>query len=680
MSKILPARCPLAGLLLLILAPILFAVPLARAEGEEKKPELINIDQARDLSVNLLRLHLTQHSMDHAFMKRMLKEYVKRLDPSRTIYNQEEVDAMLKKTPEELADISLSIKEGNLKYFSDWIAEYKAKFLLRDDEFFKGLKDRKADVMKKITREEIEANKDDHHPKSDEERRNRLLLLARSNFEFYRTYQPEEDAFELALKTLERLREKKLKLDPEVDTAREVMKAFMSALDPHSEYMDAEETEEFRNSMARSFSGIGVQIRACLAGAQIVEVIKNFPAWKNGEFEADDQIIAVDDFVLSGLPLDQVVKRIKGPKGTEVKITLRKGLKDGEKEQRIVNVKIVRDTIELADIRVMGKTFDTEAGRVGYVAVENFYEGVSGDVKDRIKGMEKEKPLAGLILDLRNNGGGYLEEAIRLGGLFIGSGPIVAERDSAKKKPQWRNDPDLETVYDGPLVVLVNQFSASASEIVAGSLKDYGRAVVVGPTQTHGKGTVQKIIDLGLVKMPGAIRITVQQYFLAGGDSVQLNGVQPDILIPGSKLREDWLERAQDGAIPYARVDSGIPADHPDFAQFSPLKQRHLARLAEISKQRVAENKAFDAFRKLDAEGTGLKPGEKPDPKPGEKPDDGKTVAQGATPEGKKDRNKDLPDPQRDEAVQIVADMVRLWSGQDIARKESSKEPEPAVK
>jgi len=413
-----------------------------------------------------------------------------------------------------------------------------------------------------------------------------------------------------------------------------------------------------------------------LAGAQIIEVIKNFPAWKSGDFEADDEIIAVDDFVLSGLPLDQVVKRIKGPKGSDVKITLRKCLKEGEKDQRFVHVKITRDTIEMADIRVVGKTFDTAAGRVGYVAVENFYEGVSGDVAERIKIMSQEHPLAGLILDLRNNGGGYLEEAIRLGGLFIGSGPIVAERDSAKKKPQWRNDPDQETAYAGPLVVLVNQFSASASEIVAGSLKDYGRAVIVGSTQTHGKGTVQKIIDLGLVKMPGSIRITVQQYFLAGGDSVQLNGVQPDLLIPGLKLREDWLERAQDGAIPYARVDSGIPAEHPDLLQCNPLKQRHLARLIELSKQRVAENKAFDIFRKQDA--PDLSSTEKVEPPPGTHPESGVAVVPGVP--NKKDRNKDLPDPQRDEAVQIVADMVRLWSGQDIAHKEHVKDPEPTVK
>ncbi|MCW8131151.1 MAG: PDZ domain-containing protein [Planctomycetota bacterium] len=628
----------------------------ARAENT------LTAEEVKELSSYMMRIHLTQHGVDQTLVKRMLKEFLKRLDPSRTLYLQKEADDKLNRTPEELDEIARKFADGNLAYFAEWIKEFKAKQLKRDEDFFATLKDHKDDVIKKITREEIDKIKPDSYAASEEDAHGRLLLLARSNFGFYSSYQPENDAFQLALQTLARSREKLNKIDPAADTPKEVMKAFMAALDPHSEYMDEEETEDFKTSMARSFSGIGVQIRASLLGAQVVDVIKDRPAFKSGRFANDDQIIAVDGNPLAGMTLDQVVKRIKGEKGTKVKITLQKAGKEGADSK--LDVELVRDTIELADIRVQGKTFPTPEGKVGYIGVENFYEGVSGDVADRIKELSKNEPLTGLILDLRNNGGGYLDEAIKLAGLFITKGPVVAERGS-NKKVVWRYDPDPETQYAGPLVVLVNQFSASASEIVSGSLKDYGRAVIVGPSQTHGKGTVQRIQDLGVVKMPGAIRITVQQYFIAGGDSVQLQGVQPDIKLPGRKLVEDFLEKAQDGAIPYARIEPELELEQPDFKRYYSWKTEHLEALKTASAKRVEGNKEFDLYKDLDAEKAA--DGNEEDPK-GEK-----------KPEGEKPKTadkKDLKDPQRDEAVLIVADMIKAWGKDGTLAKQDKPEQE----
>src|SRR5262249_16908473 len=158
-----------------------------------------------------------------------------------------------------------------------------------------------------------------------------------------------------------------------------------------------------------------------------------------------------------------------------------------------------------------GKKFETPAGTIGLISVQNFYQDVNKDVKERIVELSKDKPLAGVVLDLRVNQGGYLEEAVKLAGLFIKSGPVVGERDGAGRI-DWKSDFD-NFQFTMPLVILTSQFSASASEIVAGSLKDYNRAIIVGPTQTFGKGTVQRVIPLSNMNLPGEIKITTHQYF-----------------------------------------------------------------------------------------------------------------------------------------------------------------------
>jgi carboxyl-terminal processing protease len=351
---------------------------------------------------------------------------------------------------------------------------------------------------------------------------------------------------------------------------------------------------------------------------------------------------------VAGLPLSQIVKRIKGPKGTPVKLVLRKATPtpDGKK---LETVTLVRDNVDLTELRVTSKKFPTSAGLIGTIAVANFYNGVAGDVAERIRQLSKDEPLAGMVLDLRGNSGGLLEEAVKMAGLFIGEGPVVAERDY-QGRTSWLDDKEDEQLFGGPLVILVNQFSASASEIVTGTLRDYGRAIVVGSSQTHGKGTVQRVIDLGLVNMPGKVKITFKQYFLAGGDSVQNKGVEPEIPIPGPKVIEEWLERKQEGAIPAASI-TGRVADQADFKRYSAWKATVLPGLKEGSAKRVAENKEFDIFRKPDD-----KSDVNGDPK--------------ADPELLKPKSKkgDEKDPQLDEAVKIVQDAIATWN-KDAAAK-----------
>jgi hypothetical protein len=263
--------------------------------------------------------------------------------------------------------------------------------------------------------------------------------------------------------------------------------------------------------------------------------------------------------------------------------------------------------------------------------------------------LSKEKPLAGVVLDLRSNSGGSLEEAVRLVGLFIKSGPVVGERDG-RNHVAWQKDRDREIAFDGPLVILTNQFSASASEIVAGTLKAYGRAMIVGHTQTFGKGTVQQVLPLGPDHLPGDLKLTIAQYYLADGSSVQLKGVEPDVVIPGPKLldEEGLLERATPSALPWDQIPGLLDKARPEVKLWTDWKTGNLALLQEKSKVRVAANQplldAFDPAKLKEAAA---------------KAEDGAEPANPDAPPAL-DEKKDK-DYQADEAAAIINDMIPTW-------------------
>jgi carboxyl-terminal processing protease len=350
------------------------------------------------------------------------------------------------------------------------------------------------------------------------------------------------------------------------------------------------------------------------------------------------------------------VQKIKGEKGTEVNLTVLK--RESKKTEQIV---LIRNDIQLADMRIKVKKIETPQGTIGLVSVQNFYRNVSKDVKERIIEANKEKPLAGIVLDLRYNQGGYLDEAVGLAGLFIETGPVVGERDGAGAI-DWKYDRD-SFHFDQPLVILTSQFSASASEIVAGSLKDYNRAVLVSSTQTFGKGSVQRVISLPQTQLnlPGEIKITTHQYFLAGGASTQIKGVEPDVTIPGLKLEKDLLESAADHPIPWNRIDSRIDATNKDVIRWAAWKTNAVAMLQENSKKRLEHDQDYKDFfdikkRKEKAEVERKKAADR-------KPDE---------PPPLPDKNKDEKDPQATEAVAICADMVASWSGDKTAAAKST--------
>jgi carboxyl-terminal processing protease len=451
----------------------------------------------------------------------------------------------------------------------------------------------------------------------------------------------ESEAFALSLQTVRRDRQKWLELsktERDVEVPKLFLKSFMNAMDPHTDYFDDDE-EEFTGRLERNFAGIGVQIRPCPLGVYIEEIIKGGPSDKSSNLFPGDQIVAVDGFTLAGLPMSKCVKRIKGEKGAEVRLTvLRRGIK------RTDDVRIRRDTVELASLRVKGKTIESNNNLIGIVSVQTFYRGVHNDVRDRIRELGATRSLDGIVLDLRGNHGGYLDEAIGVAGLFLDHGTVVGERD-ADNKIDWKDSLD-SAFYTGPLVVLTNQFSASASEIVAGALQDHNRALIVASTQTYGKGTVQRVVQLSTYNTPGEIKITTHQYFLPGGASVQTKGVQPDVVIPGMKLEKDALESGNENALPWAKIDSRIKSKG-DLKLRADWKARNLAEIQTHSQERVAANPlwkdAYDLKKKRLAEAAKFPQNPEDAPPP-------------------LDPDKDENDLQIAESAAITSDIVRTWS------------------
>jgi carboxyl-terminal processing protease len=422
----------------------------------------------------------------------------------------------------------------------------------------------------------------------------------------------------------------------------DVMGIYLTALanvyDPHSDYFNKAALEGFKISMNLQLFGIGAELRSTPEDGycKIERLLPGGPAIKSKKIKVGDRIIAVAQgdekpVDIVDMSLSKAVQLIRGPKGTEVRLTI---IPDGSSEHKVVT--LVRDEIPLDDQAAKGKIIDLpnakgNTTRLGVIDLPSFYAPMdmgspqasadgaasqdraytSVDVA-KLLNKFKEENVKGVILDLRFNGGGSLEEAIRLTGLFIKKGPVVQVRDlDGSVKVDKDNDPSV--VWDGPLIVLVNRFSASASEIVAGALQDYGRALIVGDTSTHGKGTVQTVSLFSQLARfgdadpdeAGALKFTIRKFYRASGASTQLKGVMPDIVLPSEwNYAKDIGESSLEHPMPWDTIAS---ADYQKLG----LVQPYLGELLRRSNQRVSTNEDFafvrqeiELFRKQQADKT----------------------------------------------------------------------------
>ncbi|QTH64128.1 carboxy terminal-processing peptidase [Psychrosphaera ytuae] len=374
------------------------------------------------------------------------------------------------------------------------------------------------------------------------------------------------------------------------DAFQLVMNSFARSIEAHTSYLSPRRADRFKVEMNLELEGIGAVLQPVDEFTVIRSLVPGGPADKTNQLKPEDKIIGVaqgeDDFVdIVGWRLDDVIELIKGKKGTEVRLQVVRGENiSGNSKQ----VSIIRDKVRLEDRAADSQVFESKIGelnaKVGVVTIPSFYNNLSEDVKKQVKKL-KDQNIEGLIIDLRGNGGGSLSEASLLTGLFIDKGPVVQIRNSVGNISQ-RGDYDGKTYYDGPLTVLVDRYSASASEIFAAALQDYGRALVVGE-QTFGKGTVQEHRGIGRAfdsfdNKLGSIQFTVAKFYRIDGGSTQNKGVVPDILFPSAIDASEWGESQEENALPW---DNIRPARYKPLAtissQIKRLDERHKARISK---------------------------------------------------------------------------------------------------
>ncbi len=572
------------------------------------------------------------HPLDAAFSSKFLDGYLETLDPQHIHFLQSDLnDFELYRTNLDMLTKRQRNANPAFVIFDRFIERYRehvayVENLLKTEEFTFTNNDRIV-----IDRHELPYPKDLAAAKALWKRRLRFEYLQEllgkietaRNAGKTKSHENAKKEAEEIVKTIRHRYERNLLMYSKFDDG-EVMQMYLTALthvyDPHSDYLGHEELQSFAIAMNLSLCGIGAELEWDDGYCTIRRLLTGGPAIKSKQLHPKDRIIAVAQsnqppVDVVDMPLPKAVQLIRGAKGTEVRLTIIPAGADAS-SHKIVS--LIRDDIPLEDQAAKAQIIDMpdEHGdimRLGVIELPSFYapfdvgpnqanadaRSTSADVKKLLNKLKQEN-VAGVILDLRNNGGGSLDEAIKTTGLFIKKGPVVQVRDS-DGDIQVDSDRDPSITYDGPLIVLTSRFSASASEILAGALQDYGRALIVGDASTHGKGTVQSVLSLvpymqfltkgHVVGDPGALKITIKKFYRPSGASTQLKGVTPDIILPSVvSLSKDFGESSLENPLPWDTIAS---------AKFDRLNMvaPYLPELRKRDKERLATDPEYGYIR-----------------------------------------------------------------------------------
>ena len=553
-------------------------------------PESQHATSSKRITAQFTRAHYKQVKMDDVLSEKIFDRYIKQLDYSRNIFLASDIEGFEK----HRLDFDSVISRGRLDVAYD-IYNFNLKRRLERYDYALSLLDKPFDFTLEesyhFDREEAD------WPVSDAEI-NELWRL-----------KTKYDALNLTLtgKEWPKVKEilgkryrsaiKRLKQSESEDVFQIVMNSFARVVEPHTSYLSPRNAERFQMEMNLSLEGIGAVLRAEEDYTVIQSIVSGGPADKSNELKPKDRIIGVSqdkkDFVdVIGWRLDDVVELIKGPKGTKVRLQVLSGESDDASDTKIVS--IVRDKIKLEDRAAKSEVYfekdgDENSKKLGVIDIPSFYNNLSRDVKKEIEKL-KTAGVEGIIVDLRGYGGGSLTEATRLTGLFIDKGPVVQIRDGANRI-QVNSDNDGISYYEGPLTVMVDRFSASASEIFSAAIQDYGRGVIVGE-HTFGKGTVQQHRGLGRVydlyeKPFGSIQFTIAKFYRIDGGSTQHRGVLPDISFPSAVDPEDWGESREKNALPWDQIPK---------ARYNKLSDINadLSYLNSLYVERIKENREFN--------------------------------------------------------------------------------------
>lgn len=582
------------------------------------------------------RGHYDPAKIDDKFSKGVYKDYLEALDPSKRFFIQADIDEFAKfetQIDDQILNRDLSFFdltynrleqriEESKKYYKEILAkpfDYKTNEELNTDyehlpfaknseelrqRWFKQIKlstlsslTNKLEIQegKKVTDTDTEADafgtgESPTTPEMKKKKEEEKKAIEKKPYDVL-----EKETRESQLKSLDEYFGFIKDLDRD-DWFSVFINAIATRFDPHTSYFAPDDKERFDVSISGKLEGIGARLQKKNDFTEITELISGGPAWKGKELESGDVVLKVaqgakEPVDVVGMRLDDVVKKIKGPKGTEVRLTVKKT--DGT----IKIISIIRDEVEIEETYAKSSIVEKNGKKYGIIYLPKFYiDFENQDSRDAAKDVTleidrmKKAGVDGIVMDVRDNGGGSLKTVVDIAGLFIDQGPIVQVKSAGKKK-EVLSDKDPRIQWDGPLVVMVNSFSASASEILAAAIQDYKRGVIIGSTQTYGKGTVQNVIDLNQFVRNnslgdlGALKTTTQKFYRINGGSTQLNGVSSDVALPDRYAYIKMGERDTDNAMPWDKIDAA------EYKTWN--KQQNFNAAIENSKRRMEQNPQF---------------------------------------------------------------------------------------
>lgn len=606
----------------LLLSISIFSLSVLAQETLEKDVQQKLFDNKKNkilsnvIISSLERAHYSAKKLDDTLSSQFYHEYLKSIDRAKNFLLQEDINAL----SEFEFDLDEQLSSDRLDFFN-YSQSILSKRVLEVQKIYREILAEPFNYKKDETLE-LDPDKVDYAKNSNalkERWRKALKYQTISNISSALKNQTKaaEKSDTVSIKTFEELeveaRKKILKrqddwfhrmIDQVNNTDRISIyeNALAAVFDPHTNYFPPKLKEDFDIRFSGQLEGIGATLSPKDGYIRIVDVVPGSPAWKTGELKKEDLIMKVgqgseDPVDVYDMRLDDAVKMIRGPKGTEVRLTIKKP--DGT----VKILPIIRDVVIREETYAKSsviQTKDNKNFKVGYIYLPSFYTNFNDptgrscgkDMKTEIDKITDEG-IDNIIIDLRGNGGGSLRDAVEIGGLFIDQGPIVQRKSSIGQQSVLR-DHDNVIHFNGNLVVLVSETSASASEILAAALQDYKRAVIVGSNSTFGKGTVQQFVDIDRLlpskfneyKSFGSLKITMEKFYRINGGATQLKGVIPDVILPTNYSYIDFGEKEMDFALPWDEIEA---AEYHTTSTYIPNYQF----IANESKKRVSNNKAF---------------------------------------------------------------------------------------
>lgn len=579
------------------------------------KPPALTPKDTKGKIEEILKAHVTYQQLTTELASRALQNFLEELDPGKTYFIEPEIDIWLNPST-ELS--SLALQSFNSAEFTPFIEIHRVMVAAIE---------RRNALEKAIESlpfpEDVQVSefKDIKWAKSETELKDRLLRI--KALQAQTMSKIDSDARDLFLQRVTKRRTHRENdligsspTEQQQTILSHVLKATTGALDSQTNYFTPAEANQFMIQVQQRLFGIGAQLRDDLSGFSITRLVEGGPAQLGGKLKLGDRVIAVNQTPVVGMDIFEAVELIRGPEGSNVTLTVLRETKEGEssKEEKL-DIDIRRGEVVLKESRLESYYEPYGKGVIAILHLFSFYQDLNSssaaDIKKALLEIQKEHDLKGVILDLRSNSGGLLPQAVAVTSLFISRGVVVSIKDNTGAL-QHLHSVDGEKVWDGPLLVLTNRMSASAAEIVAQTLQDYGRAFVVGDAETFGKGTFQTFTlestHFGKVNPKGEYKVTRGRYYTVSGKSPQLLGVKADIVIPGLFSEEEIGEKFSKFPLAPDEIPSNF---HTAPSRISRLTQSSLnynkqtivttykpflERLQRNSEQRMAQNKNYQKF------------------------------------------------------------------------------------